>query len=136
MSLATHNNGNDHLENFNIKLLWIQVGGTSYLPAGHAEFLLGTYIGVGVYNFSDLQSLSNTAPVRLAWSIRGGMGYYVTKNVGLNVGVDGLFSTDPLKEKFATPGLANGKTGFSYFFQFSMSGGISVRFAAFKKKSK
>jgi hypothetical protein len=136
MGLATHNNGNDHHEDFSIQLLWLQVGGTSYLPAGHFEFLLGSYLGAGMYKFSELQSLSNTAPVRFAWSFRGGMGYYITKNVGLNINTDALFSTDPLKEKFATPGLSNGKTGFSYFFQFTVSGGLTIRILPSKKKSK
>jgi|GEM_PF-5402922 len=45
--------------------------------------------------------------------MKGGLAYYITKNIGLKVQTDVLFSTDPLKEQVATPGLSTGKTGFS-----------------------
>ena len=55
------------------------------------------------------------------------MGYLFTERVGMNIRADALFSTDPLREEFATPGLSNGSNGFNYFFQFSFSSGIIIR---------
>ena len=64
------------------------------------------------------------------------MGYFFSKTVGLIVRTDALFSTDPLREQFATPGLSNGKTGFNTFFQLNVSTGITVRFFRFPEKAK
>jgi hypothetical protein len=136
ISVALHHNGNDLVQVSPVDLLWVQAGGTSYLPAGHFEFLIGSYLGMGFYHFRDFPVLNKSSSIRFAWSVKGGMGYYITKNLGINFAVDGLFSTDPLKKRFATPGLSNGETGFSYFFQLSFSGGIIIKLFSEKEKSK
>gem|GEM_PF-3705108 len=40
MPVEAHNNGNNISQILNLALLWIMVGGTSYLPANHFEFFL------------------------------------------------------------------------------------------------
>jgi hypothetical protein len=129
-------NGTDISQRVNIQLLWIMVGGTSYFPANRVEFLLGTHVGAGVYHLKDLAAASHKYPLRFAWEVNGGMAYFFSKNVGINVKGEASFSTDPLNQQFATPGLSNHKSGFSYFFQFGLSGGFIIRFFRFPDKSK
>ena len=127
MPVDARYNGSDYSKTLRVDLMWIQAGGTSYFPANHFEFMFGTHLGVGLYRFLDLPPSKKEAPVRFAWSVRGGMGYLFTERVGMNIRADALFSTDPLREEFATPGLSNGSNGFNYFFQFSFSSGIIIR---------
>ena len=136
MPIEAHFNGNDLSQTLRAALLWVQAGGTSYFPANHFEFLFGTYLGVVVYHFYDLPPSNRYAPVRFAWSVKGGMGYFATKTVGLIVRTDALFSTDPLREQFATPGLSNGKTGFNTFFQLNITTGVTVRLFRVPEKTK
>jgi hypothetical protein len=96
------------------------------LPAGNFNLFFGTHAGICIYHFYDSVDKSSS---RFAWSVRGGMGYLITKRIGINLRADALFSMDPLKEKFSTPGLSDGKTGFSYFFQFGCSAGITISLA-------
>ena len=109
-----------------VELFWIQVGGTSYFSAGNFELFFGTHIGIGIYQFSDLPSLNINDPVSFAWSVRGGLGYFISKRIGINARADALFSTDPLSEQFATPGLSNGKTGFNGITQLGLSAGFTI----------
>lgn len=126
MLTDVHASGNNFLQTIPVDLLWIQAGGTSYLPFGHFNAFFGTYLGAGVYNFRNAPSITKNSPLRFAWSVRSGLGYFVTKKIGINTRVDALFSTDPLTQQFATPGLDKGKTGFNSIFQFSLAGGITV----------
>jgi len=121
-----HYNGNNLSQTLQVNVLWIQAGGTSYLPANHFEFTLGTYLGMGVYRFSELPTSDRNSFARFGWSVRGGCGYYFSKRIGLNVRSDALFSTDPLSKPFSTPGLSNGKTGYTFFFQFGLSTGLTI----------
>jgi hypothetical protein len=118
-----HYNGIDHSQDYHVAMIWMLVGGTTYLPAGNFDLFFGTHAGVCIYHFYDSVDKSSS---RFAWSVRGGFGYLITKRIGINFRGDALFSMDPLKEKFSTPGLSNGKTGFSYFFQFGCLAGITI----------
>jgi hypothetical protein len=127
-----HYAGIDHAQNYNISLLWVMAGGTSYLPIGNVDLFFGTHIGICAYHFFDSIAVKKNA-ARFAWSVRGGFCYFFTKRVGVNIRADALFSTDPLKEEFYTPG---DNTGFSYFFQFGFSTGFTINLSAPKKKAK
>jgi hypothetical protein len=122
-----HYNANRFSPDLQVALVWIQGGGTSYFPANQFELFFGTYIGMGFYHFYDSpSSASKNNPVRFAWSVRGGMGYFINKRVGVNVRADALFSTDPLSEQYATPGLSNNKTGFNGITQLGVTSGITI----------
>jgi hypothetical protein len=126
MQADVRTRGNNFQQILPVDLLWIQAGGTSYLPFGRFNVFLGTYLGLGLYNFRNAPAVDKNSPARFAWSVRSGLGYFITKRVGINARVDALFSTDPLTKQFSTPGLDEGKTGFNSIFQFSIAGGITV----------
>ncbi|HET7898909.1 MAG TPA: hypothetical protein VFL47_14590, partial [Flavisolibacter sp.] len=109
-------------------LWWIQAGGTSFLTAGHLILFLGTYAGVGLYHFSDLPSSPGKSPVRFAWSVRAGTGFFITRRIALNVRGDAIFTTDPLSKEFSDPSAPEGHTGYNSFSQLSFLAGITYQF--------
>jgi hypothetical protein len=127
MPVAVLNRGHNFSQTLHANLLWILAGGTSHLPSKHFDFLIGTLVGIGLYNFRDLPVGMKNTPIRFAWALKGGIGYYFNKNIGFNIQTDVLFSTDALKKQFATPGLNNGNTGFSIISQFGLTAGITIQ---------
>jgi hypothetical protein len=127
MPVELHYGGNVKFVNLNLRVLWLLFGGTCLVPLGNSELNFATYLGAGLYRFSD-EAQNTDVRTRFAWAVRGGYTFFTRGRVGLTLKLNGLFSTHPLNKGLSIPGLAGNIVGYTYTFQMSGLGGIVIRF--------
>jgi hypothetical protein len=127
MPVELHYGGNIKFLDLNVRVLWLLFGGTCLVPLGNSELNFATYLGAGLYKFSDATQNTDVR-TRFAWAVRGGYTFFTRGRVGVNIKLNGLFSTHPLNKGLSIPGLADNIVGYTYTFQMSALGGIVLRF--------
>ncbi|HMT29021.1 MAG TPA: hypothetical protein PKD91_07065 [Bacteroidia bacterium] len=124
--------------NFDLALNYIMIGGGSSLKTSNSKVeaygkLMAGMVVAGIDNPVNGKSSSAT---KFAWGLKGGANIWVTESIGIKMQAQLLSAVQSVGGSFyfGTGGSGAGLSAYSSLYQFTIGGGLAIKFPTGAKK--